>query len=608
MIFWHWFAGLLFVRICSANLENWPVLSDQNDDAVRTQRDISGDIPLDQLNSFGASPNRLIFDVEGYSSGALPLVRNLLDVKVSTLIIDLYWNEFVQRWQLCPAPFPNNSTGNLTELVNLSWNGHSYRCAPGFTPADLMGTVALYIKDSNVRLDANVVQLMFSLKSIHYDQTNSNSTNFYRTNYSLTSHASIPAGYASTDENYLLQGSSSLMYSLNGLGSSLFTPGDLDLFELNTNFTSDFYSSKYPTQDVFLFTLFKRAVGIIIESELRNSSLSYNISSQDTQMLFFPQSDEFVPWVQNISNNTLLEECDQRESSPYNSLAFSFLAGISQFRVAIDNNDTVFTNDTMHRYAQCGFTPVLNSSRYGITSANSSDSYVGTIINNFIPNSYWAWAQNQPDEGKSFNISASSGSSLAKEGTPAKRDDDDDGNGWELKSQSQFAFQCITMTLSGWTVNNCYDKYRVACQKDSDPFSWTISDSIRMYFEAPFGHCPTNYSFGLPKLSVEQLALLNFLALENILFPVWIDLNDITVAGCYVTGGPYATCPYTTVATTSNIIKRIAPSLVVALVIILLFFFEKWFLTTPIHSNRRRYWKKTINQYYKENDYEGVPS
>ena len=65
---------------------------------------------------------------------------------------------------------------------------------------------------------------------------------------------------------------------------------------------------------------------------------------------------------------------------------------------------------------------------------------------------------------------------------------------------------------------------------------------------------------------------------ENVNYPIWIDLNDITVENCFVSGGPYAQCPYQETVTTDKFVRMIAPSFVVAMVVLVLIFIEKCFV------------------------------
>lgn len=592
----------LYIWSVSA-FENWPYLSEQQDDALRTQRDMAEDIPLDQLSFSGVSLNQLVFDPLGYNSDALNQVLSLLNVKTGALMLDLYWNEFTQTWQLCPAPFPNNLTKNLTNTVDVTWNGKTYQCQPGLTPTDLVSTISQYFRSSNVKVNANIMLVLLNLKSIYYEPERTATNKTY--NYTSTVADTVPTGYESPDASYLLVGNSTLAQSISGLGSWLFSPLDLVTFSQSSptgNYTN-YYSSEYPTQNDFLFNLFKRTMVTVVNNNIHTSNKGYNISTADSDMIFIPDSAQFEPTFVNASNSTLLNTCSKRRHSSFNSSLFSVVVGESRFRTVVDSETSPFTNETLHQWAQCGFNTILNASysayspQFGV-KANDTANQLGAIVSNFTPIQYWSWAPNEPNTSLENSTSALSDSDGS----------DSEDNPYEITSTTQVAYKCIAMEPGGWSVKNCYDKYRVACQNESDPFDWALLSSLATYFDLTSdSRCPDRYVFNLPQLSVEQAALTTFLNSKNILAPVWIDVNDITVAGCFVTGGPYAECPYTKIVTTLNLIRQIAPSIVVAFVILLLIFYEKFVLMVPIHTNRKHHWKRALNQYYK-NEYEGVPS
>lgn len=583
--------------------ENWPYLSEEQNDAVRTQRDTADDIPLDQLSFSGVSLNQLVFDPLGYNLDALNQVLSLLNVKTGALMVDLYWNEFTQTWQLCPAPFPNNLTQNLTDTVGVTWKGRTYQCQPGFTPTDLVSTVSLYFRSSNVKINANIVLVLLNLKSIYYEPERTATNKTY--NYTSTVADTVPSGYESPGASYLLVGNSTLAQSVSGLEGWLFSPLDLVTFSQappTGNYTN-YYSSEYPTQTDFLFSLFKRTMVTVVNNNLHTSNKGYNISTTDSDTIFIPDYAQFQPTFVNASNTTILNSCSERRHSSFDASLFSVVVGQSRFRTVVDSETSPFTNQTLHQWAGCGFNTILNASYSAYASqfgapANDTANQLGAIVNNFTPIQYWSWAPNEPNTSLENSTSALSESD--------ESDAEDNPN--EITSTTQVAYKCIAMVPGGWSLKNCYDKYRVACQNESDPFDWILLTSLATYFDLTSdSRCPDHYVFNVPQLSIEQAALATFLDSKNILAPVWIDLNDITVNGCFVTGGPYAECPYTKIVSTLNLIRQIAPSIVVAFVILLLIFYEKFVLMVPVHTNRKHHWKRVLNQYYK-NEYEGVPS
>ena len=149
------------------------------------------------------------------------------------------------------------------------------------------------------------------------------------------------------------------------------------------------------------------------------------------------------------------------------------------------------------------------------------------------------------------------------------------------------------MTEEGWEVSNCYEKYLFACQNKLSRNEWKLNNSTkRNYFDIDDDDCPEGYFFSLPRLNIEMLSLMTTVKQENVNYPIWIDLNDITVENCFVSGGPYAQCPYQETVTTDKFVRMIAPSFVVAMVVLVLIFIEKVFRKTPIQTNRKRYWKR----------------
>lgn len=600
----------LFSVISAASLENWP-LSERQQIAVRAQRDASNPIPLDQLTTLGVSLNQQIFERDGYTLASLNQVSELLDVNVQTLMVDLYWNEFIGKWQLCPAPFPKNITYDITSLVQVSWNSHTYTCEPALTPSDLMNTIQEYLSSTNVNMNVNLIQLLFNLKSIHYEYVKTNSTR----NQDLTSV------YTSTDSAYLALGNTTISDAFDVFGSNLFTPLNLAVYREGVLYTGPlgFYnlsSMLLPTLENFLLNQYNRIFTLVSSNELILSSKGYNFTKKDNNTLFFGEqrygadpdnsNSQLEYDLQSIDNNTLAERCKTFiDTKKEQSLAtFNDLALNSHFRFVIDNSGNSFDNSSFSNYIECGFSPILNASSYNTYSTNNSKSTdIGSIIDNFIPLSLWSWAVDQPLTPYSLENSLTIDYTL---------DESDQEEQLDLNLNlglSQVAYKCVVITEAGWELANCYLLYPYACKSKSSPVQWIVDgDSHKQYFETYMDICPEGYTFSLPELSIEMLALRNHIVHSNTSYPVWIDMNDITVTNCFVTGGPYANCPYQKTITRLRLARLVAPSFIVAVLVLFLIFLEKFFRPKPVQTNRKRHWKRVINEYYKENEYEGVPS
>lgn len=616
MIIRTYITGILLIVVFSlkslcVTLENWPVITPQLDAAVRSQRDVSNSIPIDQITGIGVSLNRLVFDKKGYTTKALDDVRTLLNVGVQTLMVDLFWNEFTNKWQLCPGPFFANATSDLSTTTEVKWDQKKYKCEAYLTIDRLMQTINAYLLDSNTNLDVNIIQILFSLKSIHKDPPLKNETHAYELDFS------------SSNPYFLALGNSTLKDSLASIGTYLFTPSNFLTYKNGRRRSdSDEYNSFYnlteafPSQYNFLLSDYKRIVAIIIEDDMAKSSDTYHISSLDKETIFV-EGTNLDATIDSISNATIVGQCSELVNSQgANNLTnkFDYMSLKSHFRVIADNNQTTFTNNSLSDFVRCGYTPVLNASMYNVYEDDNEDDDVEEedvndslpfIVNNFMPLSLWTWAESEiTNRHQGLNMSDSND----------QDDDDDDDINKVTRSiaqdNSKIAYRCVVIDSTGWKIRNCYEQHPYACQKTDHPNDWFIDPKKRKeYFHAFLDKdCPKGYTFSNPLLSIEMLSLMDYIKGNDISYPVWMDINDITVSNCFVTGGPYSSCPYQRTVTKLKLARLIAPSFIVAVAVIVLIFFEKFFRTNPIQTNRKRHWKKAINEYDKKYGYEGVPS
>ncbi|KAK6455660.1 uncharacterized protein RJT20DRAFT_96912 [Scheffersomyces xylosifermentans] len=571
------------------SLQNWPSASPQLQVAIRTQRDVSKPVPIDQLVAPGLSLNSMVFEKEGYTLAALTDIASIIGVGVQNIMLDLYWNEFTKKWQLCPAPFPVNATFNLNSTVNVTWNKKTYQCAPSLTVNSLMEVINQYILGTHTNMDVNLIQILLNLKSIHY--INSNQTKHFE------------SAFISQNATFNALGNSTLNDTFSAIGSYIFTP--IDLANYRSTSSSDlayqsFYNmttSALPSLETVLLTYFRRVFINVVSNELVGGERGYNFTASDNNTVFF-RGDDLPSTITSNSDSEVLQECYNLENAPeVNLTAFNSLSLNTHFRYVIDNDKKPFSNDTFVRYLRCGYSPILNASSYEVSTPSGvkQSSRLSEISNNFIPVSFWSWAPGEPVAMDS-NSTYAAINNMSVEYVPESNDG------------SQVAYKCVAISEDGWTVENCYKQYQYACQGINSPHEWIIKGVRKQYFEAYKETCPNGYKFSLPFSSVEMLSLVSSIRIQNASYPVWIDLNDITVSDCFVSGGPYAECPYQRTVTEAKLASLIAPSFVVGVVVLVLIFMEKFIRVNPIQSNRKRYWKKTIQEYNKKHDYEGVPS
>lgn len=551
--------SLCFTQICC--LTNWPALDEQMVTARRTERDIARPIPMDNVTTYGVNLNSQVFDIQGYRATALSDIGTMLTVGVQTFLLDLYWNEYTSKWQLCPGPIPNNATSALDSTTQFYWQGNELSCEPGMTIYQVMQQIHGFMALTNAVLEADALQLVVRLKSISYKQTNATDDIY---DYSAT-----PA--------YLNVGNSTLSDSVSPLGSFLFAPTDLNLYvELQkSNFFNTPYNetSMFPTLEIYMLNHAKRILVNVIEDDLTDSVRSYNTTATDNSTVFLPNTN--ITNTVDVNSQAVLEECK-------NAINGSVTIEYTDFNYILDSNDFPFNDTTFKDYLRCGYFPILSAN----TELLSGNTSISDKIDNYIPQGFWSWAVDQP-------IAADDMLDIVDE-----------------TQNSTVAYRCVALYKDGFRVDNCYEEYPYACKNSEDLATWSVDrDDKKQYFDSYNDDvCQDGFEFSVPRLATDALLLIRTMAESNISFPIWIDLNDITFYDCFVTGGPYAQCPYYTVLDQSSLVKQLAPAFSICGLIVVLVFIEKFFRINPIQTNRKTYWKRVINEYNEKHDFEGVPS
>ncbi|CAH6719212.1 maintenance of telomere capping protein 6 [[Candida] jaroonii] len=590
-------------------LDNWPTLTFDAQVALRTQRDISWGIPIDQVGGFGVDLSSMLFDKEGYSYSSTTYFDALMTVGVSSLVIDLYWNNFTSKWQLCPAPYPLNQT-NMADVQTINWNDQTYKCQPSFTTDSIMQQISQYLGSTNTNMNVNYLKLFFRLNKFKFPTLSRNST----LNWDET--------YGSKTSPYKDYGNDTLSDTLSGISSFIYTPEDLSSFQsaVKSSQSTDFYnksSNPYPRFDTFIFTNLKRITPIVMYDEVTGDG-SYNFTDADVSTLFIDGKSVNITY-EELGSSVAVEQCLSNVfnlSSVTGDELFRTLALDSPFRMVSDNEKIHFNDASYRSLIRCGFTPILNSSSYEANS--SSITKLEEIMDHFIPLSFWSWGSdliNSPnsddsdvgDNTISSVISQQIATITEAQSTTSEVDKEVNAVSSDESNRAQEAEKCVCVKDFGWSIENCYNSYPFACQNHDNPNDWVIVTDLKQYFNA-YKSCPDGYSFSVPHSNIEMLALMSEASKHTNPFPIWIDVNDITVTNCFVSGGPYAECPYQNTISTKGLTGMIAPSFVTIVVVLGLLFLEKVFRTNPIQTNKKRYWKRTINDHNKKFDYEGVPS
>lgn len=315
-------------------------------------------------------------------------------------------------------------------------------------------------------------------------------------------------------------------------------------------------NSAFPSAKNFLLSDKKRIVARAFYRDIDPAAISYNFSLEDSAYFFLAGSEPFSPFTTLTNNN--LTHCSWNDVIQSN---------LQAWRMVSESNTNRFTNATMQAYANCGYGPVVNR------SISSTSDLVPPLTNSF-----WSWAPGQPFMSNSSNTSDNSGPT---------------------------AFRCALLYSDGWKVSNCYDSHAVLCRQNGSEFGWSIGSGSYTYFEAAKA-CPNGTYFAVPNTALEN-AVSKMVVQNNSVteFPVWIDLNDISITGCWVTGGPYATCPYHTLEGNRNGVALISIAAAVATLLLGIMFLLT-LDTIPLRQNQWK-WRRLIAK-YSEMQYEGVPS
>ena len=95
-------------------------------------------------------------------------------------------------------------------------------------------------------------------------------------------------------------------------------------------------------------------------------------------------------------------------------------------------------------------------------------------------------------------------------------------------------------------MNDCSQKYYAACRAQNQPYNWTIT-SYPISYSYASAACPNSYNFAAPRTALENSYLAQAMRASHRDYDghgAWVDFNSLDVKGCWTSGGPNATCPY----------------------------------------------------------------
>ncbi|CEP21010.1 MTC6 [Cyberlindnera jadinii] len=496
--------------------------------ALRSQRDVSANVTIDQVSTRGVSLSSVIFEEYGYTSDALVQLYTLLDSGIHSVVADLYWNEGLRRFQLCPVPFDNILWQFENSTVRYFEEGtSSYQCEVGLGLEDLIYAVSEYLDESNTNLKADIMVMIFNIISIGSGRQ-----------YDASLQGSPNNTIANTASYFF--------------GSKLFTPSLLE--NQDTLDSTSNNPNGYPTLQDFLFNQLHRVLTVTWKRSLPTNT-TYNLSSDNGVVFNSSYFNSFTP-LQNV----YMDNVTERATVPW--------------RFSFDSDEDEFTASSMNSVVLEGYSPILD---------HDSGNVNQTIA--LFNQSLWSWDVNEP-----------------KSPSVAKATDDSSDN-----SFSKDAYRCAVIGSDGlWRVANCYSDHRGAC-RGSNEFDWRTTRNVGSYFNMDdmCNNIEGDYTFSVPETSLQQKYLANYISSQNISATVWINMNSIAVEDCWITGGPYANCPYQRVQSKRNFARMIVPASVAAAFVIAMMLLMR-FRKVPIQKNRKRW--RHIEREKTEGEYDGVPS
>ncbi|KAI1611356.1 hypothetical protein EDD37DRAFT_440363 [Exophiala viscosa] len=617
-------------------------------------RDAGGRVPIDFITHPGIYLTKACFPHGVYDDvPTQTCMSDLLATSFRRIIIDLYWDSINLQFNLCPVELPplagNSTSGysvDTSALYSITASSFSTATSPSgtltasdagslakrqstennFTSAATTSTVSstptsalpvptttgvsgnelIELGPYTCSLDLNLESIM-SFYSDYFDQTSntvSADIHYLTINLHAASPFTSPLAPADAPMQGRGPGSSDLIGAQfkSNLPLTLYTPAELssDRSDLNSSWFRDDYGM---ITDTDYFTTTKTdgdangntvtqngwpGLEWIIGTAHRRLLLSWGEVDPQMDAYEFQNdsavfSDDYLASSQSISVNnagTVQSGCFfEAGNTTVQSVNASWA-----FAVANQASSSQALYHLAQNLTACGISPILNMTLGNATVQNNLDQYA-----QFAQSSIIGWASGEPRN-----------SSQTKRAETSRKATSNDYACAVLDSTSGY--------LGRWRADQCQNKRRAACRIANEPYAWRLSTFNVPYSSAP-NACPNSTKFDLPRTGLENTYLYRQILNDTsssdgtgILSGVWIDFNSLDQAGCWVAGGPNASCPYSTDPKSENQREVLIPT-IAALIVLLL-----TVLTLLVKCNENRRNRKTRRRGNDGWEYEGVPS
>lgn len=565
---------------------------------------MAGQIPVNYVTYPTVSLKAACFGNNVFDANTISkCISNLLAVGFRRLVVDLYWSPERRSWSFCPVSVPldfdaqPNSTSSgsaATKRAISSVTSSSgsqlyqlgpYLCSPDLNVSALIDVLHSYFESTTSLLS---VYLEFIIFNLH-----------------VAASASAPnESAAAVSGSELPKDSERLGRLLDGsLGQYIYGPDQLATERSNLNDSWYQVNNGYePITDYF--TIHQDSSGL--QSTPDGWPCSKYVQLANWRRVFFgygkvdPQLDAydlssdnvlFAPsYLTNFVNVSSATDGSLDEGCLYDPDAYKVsqvnsswaqstripIPSTADTKAGLGGMSSMVTNLTA-----CGLSPLLNDTLFGATAGAD----IGTYRNISLSSS-WAWSTGQPADSDS-----------------------------ESRVNPRERCAVIDLSTGGhWQAIGCSETRRAACRVQDLPFTWVLSTERPSYSDAS-GVCPNNTSFSVPRTGLENTYLYRYLlslqsATNNSVDPgsadpemrqVWIDLNSLGIASCWVSGGPDAGCPYA--SDPQQLEKRTV--LVATIWGIVVCVVAALTLFVKCNANRRNSRRKRVVEGW---EYEGVPS
>ena len=565
---------------------------------------MAGQIPVNYVTYPTVSLKAACFGNNVFDANTISkCISNLLAVGFRRLVVDLYWSPERRSWSFCPVSVPldfdaqPNSTSSgsaATKRAISSVTSSSgsqlyqlgpYLCSPDLNVSALIDVLHSYFESTTSLLS---VYLEFIIFNLH-----------------VAASASAPnESAAAVSGSELPKDSERLGRLLDGsLGQYIYGPDQLATERSNLNDSWYQVNNGYePITDYF--TIHQDSSGL--QSTPDGWPCSKYVQLANWRRVFFgygkvdPQLDAydlssdnvlFAPsYLTNFVNVSSATDGSLDDGCLYDPDAYKVSQVNSSWaqstRIPIPSTaDTTAglggMSSMVTNLTACGLSPLLNDTLFGATAGAD----IGTYRNISLSSS-WAWSTGQPADSDS-----------------------------ESRVNPRERCAVIDLSTGGhWQAIGCSETRRAACRVQDLPFTWVLSTERPSYSDAS-GVCPNNTSFSVPRTGLENTYLYRYLlslqsATNNSVDPgsadpemrqVWIDLNSLGIASCWVSGGPDAGCPYA--SDPQQLEKRTV--LVATIWGIVVCVVAALTLFVKCNANRRNSRRKRVVEGW---EYEGVPS